>query len=127
MPLGTVFPFNFGFVPSSRGGDGDPLDVLVLSDLSMPLGAVVLGHLIAVLEAEQQDEKGKHRNDRFIAVPVELTSRAPMLPVLEFSRPLKNAIREFFVKYNALQGRRFRPIRYAGSSAAHSFGAQGNR
>jgi hypothetical protein len=32
MPLGIVFPFNFGFVPSTRGSDGEPLDVLLLTD-----------------------------------------------------------------------------------------------
>jgi inorganic pyrophosphatase len=32
LPYGLSFPFEFGFVPSRIGGDGDPLDVLVLSD-----------------------------------------------------------------------------------------------
>ena len=41
MPVGFVFPFNFGFVPSTRGGDGDPLDVLLLTDHIMPIGTVV--------------------------------------------------------------------------------------
>jgi len=118
MPLGFVFPFNFGFLPSTRGGDGDPLDVLLLTDFILPTGAVILGKLIAVLEAEQEDRKGKQRNDRLIAIPVEATSHEPMLPVVEFSRSLKKAVSEFFVKYNELQERRFRPIRYAGPSRA---------
>ena len=29
LPAGMTFPYDFGFVPSARGGDGDPLDVLV--------------------------------------------------------------------------------------------------
>jgi hypothetical protein len=32
LPAGAVVPFDFGFVPSTRGDDGDPLDVLVLMD-----------------------------------------------------------------------------------------------
>jgi len=32
LPLGSVFPFDFGYIPSTQGGDGDPLDVLILMD-----------------------------------------------------------------------------------------------
>ena len=31
LPAGMFFPFDFGFVPSTRSGDGDPLDVLVIA------------------------------------------------------------------------------------------------
>ena len=29
LPAGTEFPFDFGFIPRTRGADGDPIDVLV--------------------------------------------------------------------------------------------------
>src|SRR5437588_54678 len=32
LPRGTIFPFDFGFIPSTRAEDGDPLDILVLMD-----------------------------------------------------------------------------------------------
>ena len=32
LPVGAAFPFDFGFVPGTKGDDGDPLDVLVLVD-----------------------------------------------------------------------------------------------
>jgi len=32
LPAGASFPYDFGFVPGTRGEDGDPIDVLVLMD-----------------------------------------------------------------------------------------------
>ena len=32
LPLGAVFPYEFGFIPSTLGEDGDPLDVLLFMD-----------------------------------------------------------------------------------------------
>src|SRR5258707_12455707 len=32
MPAGSVFPYDFGFIPSTLGDDGDPMDVLVLME-----------------------------------------------------------------------------------------------
>src|SRR6202007_1497688 len=57
MPLGFTFPFNFGFVPRTASGDGDPLDVLLLNTHAMPPGTVVLGKITSVLEAEQIEGK----------------------------------------------------------------------
>jgi hypothetical protein len=51
LPFGFSFPFEFGFVPSTIGGDGDPLDVLVLSDKATFPGCLVLGRVLGVLQA----------------------------------------------------------------------------
>lgn len=40
LPAGAVFPFDFGFVPSTRAEDRDPLDVLVLMDAPVFPGAL---------------------------------------------------------------------------------------
>src|SRR6187549_1983500 len=68
LPAGAVFPFDFGFVPSTRGGDGDPLDVLVLMDAPVFPGCIVPSRLIGVIEAEQTEDGETERNDRFLAV-----------------------------------------------------------
>jgi inorganic pyrophosphatase len=49
LPAGAVFPFDFGFVPSTRGEDGDPLDILVLMDSSAFAGYIVPGRLIGAI------------------------------------------------------------------------------
>jgi inorganic pyrophosphatase len=39
LPEGMLFPYDFGFVPSTLGDDGDPLDILVLMDPPVVPGA----------------------------------------------------------------------------------------
>src|SRR5829696_3154666 len=56
LPAGAVFPFDFGFVPSTRAEDGDPLDILVLMDSSAFAGCIVPSRLIGVIEAEHTEE-----------------------------------------------------------------------
>src|SRR3954468_15152110 len=56
LPAGAVFPFDFGFVPSTLGEDGDPLDVLLLMDAAAFSGCIVYARLIGVIEAEQTED-----------------------------------------------------------------------
>src|SRR5918997_1002696 len=63
LPSGAVFPFDFGFVPSTVGGDGDPLDVLVLMDEPAFTGCLVPARLIGVIVAEQTEGGRTTRND----------------------------------------------------------------
>src|SRR5918998_3541164 len=72
LPAGSVFPFDFGFVPSTLGGDGDPLDVLLLMDEPAFPGCLVEARLVGVVEAEQTERDGETtRNDRLVAVAAE--------------------------------------------------------
>jgi inorganic pyrophosphatase len=118
LPVGLAFPFDFGFIPSTIGGDGDPLDVLVLSEAGLPWGTVVLGKVLGILKCEQTEKGKKERNDRVIAVPLDAKSREPFQPAVEFDARLKTAIAEFFVKYNELQGKKLRIIGFEGASSA---------
>ena len=43
LPEGTSFPYDFGFVPSTKGDDGDALDVLVLMDQPGTTGCLETG------------------------------------------------------------------------------------
>ena len=68
--LGLTYPYDWDFIPSTKGEDGDPIDVLVLHDAATAAGLVLKCKIIGVLEV-LQSEKGKKgiRNDRLIAVP----------------------------------------------------------
>ena len=59
------YPFNYGYITGTKGGDGDPMDVVVLSSEPVVPGVVMKCHAIGVLETE--DEEGI--DAKVIAVP----------------------------------------------------------
>src|SRR6267154_2388632 len=61
-------------------GDGDPLDVLLIGEEPAPVGCVVLGKIVGVLEGKQTEKGRNERNDRIIAIPIDGKSRKPMMP-----------------------------------------------
>jgi inorganic pyrophosphatase len=58
LPAGTVFPYDFGFIPSTLGDDGDPLDVLLLMEVPAPGGYLVqAGSLVLSKPSSQKVER----------------------------------------------------------------------
>jgi inorganic pyrophosphatase len=80
LALGVTYPFDWGFVPSTRAPDGDPIDAMVLSDAPTHPGIVVCCRPLAVLKVEQNaKEGGRQRNDRLIVEPVAIERPTPAL------------------------------------------------
>jgi inorganic pyrophosphatase len=118
LPLGASFPYDFGFVPSTRGEDGDPLDVLVVMDEPAFPGCIVPARLIGVIEAEQTTEGKTTRNDRLIAV-LETPLNPPEIRSLEEWHESRVAeLEHFFISYNEMEGREFKPIARRGPRRA---------
>ena len=64
LPEGMSFPYDFGFIPSTRAEDGDPLDVLVLlMDEPGCTGCLVECRVIGAICGEQSENGKKIRND----------------------------------------------------------------
>ena len=120
LPAGAVFPFDFGFLSGTLGGDGDPLDVLVLMDESAFAGCLVSSRLLGVIEAEQTERDGKTiRNDRLIAVAADSRDHRHIASLKDISENLLDEIEHFFVSYNEVKGKRFRPLGRFGPEQAH--------
>jgi len=118
LPAGMVFPYDFGFVPSTRAEDGDPLDVLLLMDEQAFPGCVVESRLIGVIEAEQSENGRTTRNDRLIAVAKESHSHSNLRELADLNRQLLEELGEFFTNYQKLSGREFKVLGYKGAKAA---------
>lgn len=120
LPAGAVFPFDFGFVPSTRADDGDPLDVLVLMDAPVFPGCVVPARLIGVIEAEQTEDGQTERNDRLLAVAANSATHRSIQTLDDLSKDLVAQIEHFFVSYNEMKGKRFDVTGRAGQKRAHT-------
>ena len=128
LPAGASFPFDFGFVPSTKGGDGDPLDVLVLMDEAAFVGCVVVARLVGVVEAEQTEASGETmRNDRLIAVAEKARNHKEVRSLGQLSEHLLDEIEHFFVSYNEMKGVEFKPLGRFGPKRAERLIEEGAR
>jgi inorganic pyrophosphatase len=127
LPLGSAFPYDFGFIPSTRAADGDPLDVLVLGEDALFPGCLVTIRLVGVIQAEQTEHGKTFRNDRLIGA-IETSVNRPAIQTLEDLRPERlDEIEHFFMAYNHLEGRHFTPLGRHGPAMAEQLLADGIR
>lgn len=127
LPAGAVFPYDFGFVPGTKGDDGDELDVLLLMDEPAFVGCLVEARLIGVIEATQTEDGESERNDRLVAVAAESRSQKDVRSLDDLSENLVHEIEHFFVSYNAAKGKRFEPDGRAGPRTARRLVEAGER
>jgi inorganic pyrophosphatase len=101
--IGTpmFYPCNYGFVPHTLSDDGDPVDVLVVSDFAIMPGAIISAKPVGVLIME--DEKGM--DEKIIAVPaLKLNSSYEKInEIAELPENLVNKIKHFFEHYKDLE------------------------
>ena len=111
LPEGMTFPYDFGFIPSTLGEDGDPVDMLVLMDAPAVPGCIIRARPIGAIEAKQKEKGGQWiRNDRLIAVATHAQNHAAVTSLDDLRPHLIDEIQAFFVDYNRLRGRKFKPL-----------------
>jgi inorganic pyrophosphatase len=105
--MGTAmhYPCNYGYIPHTIAGDGDPVDVLVVSQFALPPGVVVRCRPVGMLG--MTDEAGD--DAKVLAVPVDKLT--PMYRSVESPRDLPqitlDQIAHFFAHYKDLEPGKF--------------------
>ena len=104
LPVGMAFPYDFGFVPSTKAEDGDPVDVLVLMDEPAFPGCLLQCRVIGIIEGQQGSKKEKIRNDRVVAVERANHSFADVDHIRQLGKKFVGELEAFFINYHALSG-----------------------
>jgi inorganic pyrophosphatase len=108
LPEGMMFPFDFGFIPSTLGEDGDPLDILVLMDAPAHVGCLIEVRLLGVIFAKQTEDGKKETNDRLLGAAIHSYDHEHLTTIDDVSKTLLSQLEEFFVSYNKQRGKRFK-------------------
>jgi inorganic pyrophosphatase len=119
--MGTAmhYPANYGYVPQTLSGDGDPVDVLVITPFPLLPGSVVACRALGMLCME--DESGQ--DNKILAVPTQ-----KILPVYGRYRTIEDlhpqelqTIAHFFEHYKDLEtGKWVKVLSWEGIDAAHT-------
>lgn len=118
LPDGMVFPYDFGFVPSTEAEDGDPIDVLLLMDEPAFPGCIIESRLIGVIEGEQGEDGKAERNDRLLAVATTNHEYSDLRNISGVNKTMLKEIGQFFVNYHQLTGKKFKVIGTGGPKKA---------
>lgn len=100
LPGAVRYPMDYGFIPSTRGADGDPLDILLAAYDAAHPGSVVRARPIGVLD--MRDMSGPDPN--VFAVPDDDPRFADIAHISDLPDQNLTEIEEFFTVYKRLEG-----------------------
>jgi len=115
---GLTYPHDWGFVPSTKADDGDPLDIMVIHDAATFPGVVLTCRVIGILQIEQKSKKKADRNDRLFAVPRRSHSEQALKDVRDLTKPIQEELEKFFIATDELENKKLKIIGWRGPNAA---------
>lgn len=95
------YPLNYGFIPQSLGDDGDPLDIVVLTQVSVVPLTLIPCKVIGVMQMVDRGEA----DDKIIAVAIQDASVSHINNVNELPDFFKIELKHFFENYKTLENK----------------------
>lgn len=115
---GLTYPYDWGFIPSTKADDGDPLDVMVIHDAATYPGLVLTCRLIGILQINQKKKGSVLRNDRLFAVPRYSHNEKGLKDVRDLSKSMREELEKFFIATDELEEKQLQILGWKGSKSA---------
>jgi inorganic pyrophosphatase len=115
---GLTYPFDWGFIPSTMGADGDPLDVMLIHDSPTTPGLIIPSQIIGVLEVLQREGGKEERNDRIFVTPVKSHREDDVNDVDDLSKRMRKELERFFLAAADLEDKKLEFLGWKGPKAA---------
>ena len=115
-----IYPFDWGFIPSTRASDGDPLDAMVLWDVPSVPGVVIPCRALGVLRVEQNKSSGdgRERNDRVLMLPLAARRQDQLKDVGDLHERQRKELEQFFTATTELEGKDIRILDWGSAQDA---------
>ena len=110
LPQGLFFPLDFGFIPQTKAGDGDPVDVMVFMDEPAFPGCLIECRVIGIIMAKQEKKSKMIRNDRVLAVAEMSTAFANLQNIEDVNKETIVEVTRFFEVYHEKEGNKFKSV-----------------
>ena len=96
------YPLNYGFIPQTLGEDHDPLDIVVLTQVSVVPRCMIPSRVIGVMRMIDRGEA----DDKIIAVAEQDASVSHIQDVSELPDFFRIELKHFFENYKALENKK---------------------
>ena len=96
------FPLNYGFIPQTLGDDGDPLDIVVLTQVSVVPLCLIPSRVIGVMRMIDRGQE----DDKIIAVALQDASVSDYTDVEQLPSHLKVELKHFFENYKTIENKK---------------------
>ncbi|MBX4211025.1 inorganic diphosphatase [Candidatus Parcubacteria bacterium] len=117
------FPFDYGFVPQTLWGDGDPLDVIVLTTYPLSPGILIKVRPLAIMHMIDSGES----DDKIIAVPVKDPRWDATTDLKDVNKHTLREIEHFYSTYKMLQNKVVKVNGFEGKNEAEKAFAEGRK